>query len=179
MYNDANGKHKEPTTGFCAGTSQSTDADVLSHDWPLVLHMLGHIYNNNLCDHPIPAQHGSITVLVLHFELQQGCMLALLCREDARFLWKRVPDAVKQQVRAGHLVLQAGKTRVLPEKNNFISLLCCAGRMRSWQPCSQCSKPSGTRGIRCVHALCDLGCTQVGWCGPSTSWSWSPGGCGD
>ncbi|CAL8469829.1 g9371 [Coccomyxa elongata] len=44
---------------------QSSNPMVLTPDWPIAVHLLGHIYNGRL--------------------------------EDARFLWKRVPEAVKEQ----------------------------------------------------------------------------------
>ncbi|KAK9915796.1 hypothetical protein WJX75_004222 [Coccomyxa subellipsoidea] len=59
------GRFEDVAPELDAEELQSPNPNVLAQDWPIALHLLGHIYNGNL--------------------------------EDARFLWKRTPAAVKEQ----------------------------------------------------------------------------------
>ena len=79
----------------------------------------------------------------------------LLCREDARFLWKRIPDAVKQQVSTDTPGLQSTARASCAcnhlSTTTLFSTLCCVARTLSWWWPSLCFKPSGTRGTRCAR----------------------------
>ncbi|BDA43843.1 probable COP9 signalosome complex subunit 8 [Coccomyxa sp. Obi] len=59
------GRYEDIAPQLDAEELQSSNPMVLTQDWPITVHLLGHIYNGKL--------------------------------EDARFLWKRAPEAVKEQ----------------------------------------------------------------------------------
>ena len=72
------------------------DADPYQH-WPAVAHILGHLYNYDLCAlAKLQDKQVASTCSSLLHTLKSSGLSADCRRPDARFVWKRLPDSLKQ-----------------------------------------------------------------------------------